>query len=85
MDLDDVVAKEQLDAVSTYIIPSAISLVFCGLFGLVAVIFSILTFQEKQRGNLDMARKHSWSAKSFMITSYVLGIPMLIYAFFIAK
>jgi len=75
-----VATKAELDAIRSYIIPSLFSFLFCWLFGIAAISFSILTIHEKGKGNLDMARKHSGSAMSFMVMSYVLGIGTLILA-----
>ena len=68
------VAQSEVAGISSYIIPSAISILFCGLLGIIATVYSILTLQAKKNLDYEKAWRYSGSAKGWMIAAYILGI-----------
>lgn len=71
--LDDV-ARD----VPTYLIPSLVSIIFCGLFGIIATISALFTIRAKNRGSHEDAVKCSNHTRIWMILAYVVGIISLI-------
>ena len=69
-----VVIAEEIAGINTYLLPSAISILFCGLFGIFATVYSILTISAKKDHRLVKAEQYSKSAKGWMIAAYITGI-----------
>lgn len=61
-------------AISSHIILTTVSLLFCFFPALGGVIYSLLVIGDKKRGDFLAAEKHSRFAKQCAIVAYVLGI-----------
>lgn len=64
----------EIAAISSHIILTTVSLLFCFLPALGGVIYSLLVIGDKKRGDFLAAEKHSRFAKQCAIAAYVLGI-----------
>lgn len=64
----------EIESLHSYIIPSVISIIFCGLLGIVATVYAILTIQAKNKMDYEKALRYSETAKKWMIAAYILGI-----------
>ncbi len=62
----------------TILIASGISILFCGLFGIIATYFAYQGKQAADYGNIDVASYNISKAKSWMIAGFILGILGLI-------
>ena len=66
--------KQILDSIPTYLIPSIVSLLFCLIPGIVAVVYAVQTRNAKQNGDLDGAERNSGRAKGWMIAAFAIGV-----------
>lgn len=66
-----------LERTRTYLIPSAISCLFCLVPGLVAVYYGFQVRAAKQIGDALIAQVASGKARFWMIISYMVGIIAL--------
>lgn len=64
----------EIESLHSYIIPSVISIVFCGIFGIVATVYSILTLQAKNKMDYEKAVRYSQNAKWWMLAAFITGV-----------
>ena len=67
-------SEYEIRSIHSYIVPSVISILFCGMVGIVATVYSILTIQAKHRMDYESAIHNSNSARGWMIAAYIVGI-----------
>lgn len=72
------VSAEEFAKIDSYLIFSIFSVLFCCPLGIVALIFSILTINDKKRGDYSAAISHSALAKNLMIASFIIGAILLV-------
>jgi endogenous inhibitor of DNA gyrase (YacG/DUF329 family) len=68
------VSPEEMEHISSYIGLSVVSLVFCGLGGIIALTLSLLTISAKKNGDYSAALSYSSYAKGVSIVSIIIGI-----------
>lgn len=64
---------EEIAQIDSYLGLSILAVFLCCPLGIIALIFSILTLNDKKRGDYSAAVSHSGLARSLMIASLVLG------------
>lgn len=64
----------EMESLNSYIVFSVISIVFCGIFGIVATVYSILTLQAKNKMDYEKAVRYSQNAKWWMLAAFITGI-----------
>ncbi len=63
----------EIAQIDSHLALSLLSIIFCFPFSIVAIVFSILTINDKRRGNYSAAISHSALAKKIMIASFIIG------------
>jgi uncharacterized protein (UPF0212 family) len=66
-------SAEEIAQIDSYLGLSILSVFLCCPLGIIALIFSILTLNDKKRGDYSAAISHSALARNLMIASLVLG------------
>lgn len=67
------VSKEEIAQINTYLGLSIISIFFCFPLGLAALIFSVLTLNDKNKGDYSAAISHSALARNLLLASIIIG------------
>lgn len=70
----DNILTDDISAIPSYIIPSIISIVFCGIFGIIATVYAILTLNAKSHMDYEKAARHSQNAKWWTYAAFIIGI-----------
>ena len=71
----------QPSQIRDYLIPSVISILFCGILGIVATIYAVQAKHRLKYGDLVGAYRASTNVHSFMYAAYLIGIILAILSF----
>ncbi|MBV9242052.1 MAG: CD225/dispanin family protein [Acidobacteria bacterium] len=70
---DESIRDAEFAAIPTYLVPSAFSILFFPIGGIVALVHSLGTISATRQQNFELAQKNSRTAKIWMIISFVVG------------